>query len=73
MLGGRTFTSKNVSRKREEIKSAVALDAGDGKVAGMIAAGGKPEFASSCFSVSFDGSRYFCVVARDSWPSQTCK
>jgi hypothetical protein len=27
--------------------------------------------ASSCFSVSFEGSRYFCVVASDSWPSQT--
>jgi hypothetical protein len=25
--------------------------------------------SSSCFSVSFEGSRYFCVVARDSWPS----
>jgi hypothetical protein len=46
MLRGRTFTNKNVSRKREEIKSAVAIDAADGKVAGIIAAGGKPEFAA---------------------------
>jgi hypothetical protein len=27
---------------------------------------------SSGFSVSFEGSKYFCVVASDSWPSQTC-
>ncbi|HET7207167.1 MAG TPA: hypothetical protein VFI95_11385 [Terriglobales bacterium] len=27
---------------------------------------------SSVFSVSFDGSRYFWVVASDSWPSHTC-
>ena len=26
--------------------------------------------SSSCFSVSFEGSKYFCVVASDSWPSQ---
>jgi hypothetical protein len=27
--------------------------------------------SSSCLSVSFDGPRYFWVLASDSWPSQT--
>jgi hypothetical protein len=29
-------------------------------------------FLPSCFSVSFEGSKYFCVVASDSWPSHSC-